>query len=125
MSLHIKFDAQLTVTKNLYQLARGNKSGSYKLFDTDFLQALGSSQFLQSADINSLVLYAIDILEAELRQTTLQRHLSAFKTYFLAVAGTLLRTLVSARRSASLTRAGTTSDTLTRFYRTISRFQSM
>ena len=122
MCRYIKLGSQLSVSKNLDQLIGRDETGSYQFLNTDLSQRLGIGQSLKRGDVDSLVLYTVDILEAEFGQTTLQRHLTAFKSNLLAITGTLFGTLMTASRSAAHTGTRTATDSFACLRRTISRF---
>ena len=122
MSTNFQTQSDLTVAKNLHQLGRRNKASGYKFLQTYSLQFISLCQSLDCRKIDSLVFYTVDVLETKLRQTTLQRHLTAFETDFLTIARTLLGTLMTARRSATHARTRAATNSLTRVRRTICRF---
>jgi len=121
VSLNGEFGFQFAVTQDLNELGLGDEASLMEFNETDFLQFLSFSECLEGSQVDSLILHAVDILETELRQTTLHRHLTTFETDFFAVTGTGLSTLMTA--SGGTTEAGTcaTSDTLSGLDRAGSR----
>ena len=97
MCLNGQFSLELTIAKYLDEVFGRHIAGCVEFFYANLLQILRFCDCLQHREIDSLVFYTIDVLEAELGQTTLQRHLATFKTNLLAITGTLLGTLVTAR----------------------------
>ena len=71
--------------------------------------SLGKS--VEGIDVDTDILNAVDVLEAELGKATIDGHLTTFETNLLVIARTSLGTLVTTGGSATFTRAGTTSDT--------------
>ena len=112
MCLYNQLCLEFAITEHLYEMLGRNETCSNQLFDANLLQVLGFSQSLQSGKVDGLVLYTVDVLETELGQTALQRHLTAFKTDFLAITRTLLGTFVTTRRRTALARTGTATNTL-------------
>ena len=115
MGFNIDLLGEFAIAQHFNEVLGRNEAGSYEVFDTNFLKVLGFSQCLDCSDIDSLVLYAIDVLKTMLGKTALKRHLTTFKTNLLAVTGTLLGTLVTTSRSAAHTGTGTATNSLARF----------
>src|SRR3954452_16334125 len=67
-------------------------------------------ELIEFRQVYDCVFLTEDILEAALRKTPVQRHLSAFETAHLAVAADCLRTLVAPAGSFSATRPHTAAD---------------
>src|SRR5262245_35224717 len=63
----------------------------------DNRQFLFVGKRLEHIEIDAAVFHAVDVLEAELRQTALERHLATFMTALLRIARTRLRTFVATR----------------------------
>ncbi len=94
---HSKLSLEFTISKNLHQLLCRDEASCDEFLTTNLLKILCLSESLNRIEINRFILYTVDILETELRHTTLQRHLTAFETNLLAVARTCLSTLVTTR----------------------------
>ena len=91
------FGRKRPVAQNFYQIVARYETGCTEVFQCDFLQLLGFCNFLDCIKPDRHILYTIDILETEFRQTALQRHLTAFETDLFLIARTLLGTFVAAR----------------------------
>ena len=103
---------QRTVTQNLHLVVRRYESGRNQRLEIDGREFLLRSQLIERRKVDGLVLHTLQVRETELRQTALQRHLTALETELRLVARTRLSTLVTAARIADATRTGTAADTL-------------
>ena len=95
MSFNIDLGGEFAVTQNLDKLARRDETGGNEVGYRHFLKLLGICHSLNDVQIDSFVFNAVDILEAELRNTALQRHLTTFETNLLGITRTLLSTLMT------------------------------
>ena len=125
MGLNVELALEFTDTENLDKSLVVDESSLNEFVDADGLQILLVGKALKDDKIDSLVLHTVDILEAVLGKTTLERHLTTFETNLLAVARASLSTLVTTSRSTAHTRAGTATDTLAGLYRAEGRLESM
>ena len=75
---------------------------------------------VQASDVHLGKGLCPDVLEAALRKTTVERHLTALKAAADTAAGTGLLPLHAARRSLAHTRADAAADTLARGTRSLS-----
>lgn len=66
MGLNVDFGSECAVAEYLDQAVLLEETGFNEFFRADFRQVLGLSQFCKDIQIDSLVLYAIDVLEAML-----------------------------------------------------------
>ena len=105
------------MAKDLHEVVLADETSLYELGLGDTAQPLSFGQGLQRSEVDGRVLYTVDVLEAELRQTTLDRHLTTFEADLLGVARAALSTLMTTRRGTPETRTWTTTDALTRLYR--------
>ena len=125
MSLYVEFALEFTNAQDFYEGLVVDESCFNELINANLLKVLLLSEGLKYGKIDSLVLHTVDILEAVLGKTTLERHLTTFETNLLAVARASLSTLVTTSRSTAHTRAGTATDTLAGLYRAEGRLESM
>ena len=125
MGLNVELALELTYTKNLDKGLVVDETSLNKFVDADGLEILLLSEGLKHDKIDGLVFDTVDILETVLGKTTLERHLTTFKTNLLAIAGACLSTLVTASGGTAHTRAGTTANALAGLYGTLSRLESM
>ena len=125
MGLNVELALELTYTKNLDKGLVVDETSLNKFVDADGLEILLLSKALKDDKIDSLVLHTVDVLETMLGKTTLERHLTTFKTNLLAIAGACLSTLVTASGGTAHTRAGTTANALAGLYGTLSRLEIM
>ena len=66
MSLHGEFGFQFTIGQNLNKSLAVDETCGYEFFDTDLLKLLCFGQGLERAEVDGLVLYAVDVLETKL-----------------------------------------------------------
>ena len=125
MGLNVELALELTYTKNLDKGLVVDETSLNKFVDADGLEILLLSEGLKHNKIDGLVFDTVDILETVLGKTTLERHLTTFKTNLLAIAGACLSTLVTASGGTAHTRAGTTANALAGLYGTLSRLEIM
>ena len=125
MGLNVELALELTYTKNLDKGLVVDETSLNKFVDADGLEILLLSEGLKHDKIDGLVFDTVDILETVLGKTTLERHLTTFKTNLLAIAGACLSTLVTASGGTAHTRAGTTANALAGLYGTLSRLEIM
>ena len=125
MGLNVELALELTYTKNLDKGLVVDETSLNKFVDADGLEILLLSEGLKHDKLDGLVFDTVDILETVLGKTTLERHLTTFKTNLLAIAGACLSTLVTASGGTAHTRAGTTANALAGLYGTLSRLEIM
>lgn len=125
MGLNVELALEFTDTENLDKSLVVDESSLNEFVDADGLQILLVGKALKDDKIDSLVLHTVDVLETMLGKTTLERHLTTFKTNLLAIAGACLSTLVTTSGGTAHTRAGTTANALAGLYGTLSRLEIM
>ena len=125
MGLNVELALEFTDTENLDKSLVVDETSLNEFVDADGLQILLVGKALKDDKIDSLVLHTVDVLETMLGKTTLERHLTTFKTNLLAIAGACLSTLVTASGGTAHTRAGTTANALAGLYGTLSRLEIM
>ena len=125
MGLNVELALEFTDTENLDKSLVVDETSLNEFVDADGLEILLLSEALKHDKIDSLVLHTVDVLETVLGKTTLERHLTTFKTNLLAIAGACLSTLVTASGGTAHTRAGAAADALAGLYRTLSRLECM
>lgn len=125
MGLNVELALEFTDTENLDKSLVVDETSLNEFVDADGLEILLLSEALKHDKIDSLVLHTVDVLETVLGKTTLERHLTTFKTNLLAIAGACLSTLVTASGGTAHTRAGTTANALAGLYGTLSRLEIM
>ena len=125
MGLNVELALEFTDTENLDKSLVVDETSLNEFVDADGLEILLLSEALKHDKIDSLVLDTVDVLETVLGKTTLERHLTTFKTNLLAIAGACLSTLVTASGGTAHTRAGTTANALAGLYGTLSRLEIM
>ena len=125
MGLNVELALEFTDTENLDKSLVVDETSLNKFVDADGLEILLLSEGLKHDKIDGLVFDTVDILETVLGKTTLERHLTTFKTNLLAIAGACLSTLVTASGGTAHTRAGTTANALAGLYGTLSRLEIM
>ena len=125
MGLNVELALEFTDTENLDEGLVVDETSLNEFVDADGLEILLLSEALKHDKIDSLVLHTVDVLETVLGKTTLERHLTTFKTNLLAIAGACLSTLVTASGGTAHTRAGTTANALAGLYGTLSRLEIM
>ena len=125
MGLNVELALEFTDTENLDKSLVVDETSLNEFVDADGLEILLLSEGLKHDKIDGLVFDTVDILETVLGKTTLERHLTTFKTNLLAIAGACLSTLVTASGGTAHTRAGTTANALAGLYGTLSRLESM
>ena len=92
-----KLMGQRAVAKDFHQGILAYQTRCAKIFHSYFLYLGSLGQRLESVEIDGLIFHTVDVLEAKLGHTALQRHLTAFKTDLTLVAGTRFSTLVTTR----------------------------
>ena len=125
MGLNVELALEFTDTENLDKSLVVDETSLNEFVDADGLEILLLSEGLKHDKIDGLVFDTVDILETVLGKTTLERHLTTFKTNLLAIAGACLSTLVTASGGTAHTRAGTTANALAGLYGTLSRLEIM
>lgn len=125
MGLNVELALEFTDTENLDKSLVVDETSLNEFVDADGLEILLLSEALKHDKIDGLVLHTVDVLETVLGKTTLERHLTTFKTNLLAIAGACLSTLVTASGGTAHTRAGTTANALAGLYGTLSRLEIM
>lgn len=95
----------------------------YQNVYADFLQTLFGGQFFERIQVDTGIFHTVDVLEAGFGNTSVERHLTAFKTDFTAVAGAGLGTLVASAGRLPVTRAVTATQTFVGLDRTFGGFQ--
>ena len=65
VSLHGEFGFQFTIGQNLNKSLAVDETCGYEFFDTDLLKLLCFGQGLERAEVDGLVLYAVDVLETK------------------------------------------------------------
>ncbi len=88
MCFYLKGCAEVTLTEYLHLLFAVDETSLTQFGKTYLLIATVFGKLLKGRKVNCKVLLVIDVLESSLRNTTLQRHLTAFETYLSAVART-------------------------------------
>ena len=78
--------AQRTIAEYLDKSFLSNQTGFAKIVNRNFCKITSCGQCFKSIEIDSFILNSVDILEAEFRNATLQRHLTSLKSYLAAVA---------------------------------------
>ena len=112
VGLDLDGGGELTVTEDLDQFALGGETAADEGLDIELLQALALEERLQGGDVDALVLDTGGVLETELRETALDRHLAAFETDLVLVTGTGLGALGTTGGSAALTGTLSATDSL-------------
>jgi broad-specificity NMP kinase len=103
---------KFATAKDLDAVLAGDKTILLQNIDAEVGDILGLGEGVQSVDVDTDVLNTVDILETELGDTAVERHLATLETDLLVVARAGLGTLVTACGSATFARTGTTADTL-------------
>jgi hypothetical protein len=80
VSLHREGFRNRTVTQDLHFVVRRDEAGSYQRVDRHLRQVFLGCEFFERRKVDRLEFHSLQIGEAELRQATLQRHLTAFET---------------------------------------------
>ena len=86
MGRNFELSFQLTVAKNLDEFLAVCQVSSLQLLDSDLGEVLFLSKLLECREVYSEILLVVDVLEASLRNATLQRHLTTFETNLSLVA---------------------------------------
>ena len=87
MRIDGQFAGQFALAENLNQIFFLNQTVGNQDFGGDFRDVGLFENILQGADIDGIVLNAVDVFETALRQDSIDRHLAAFETNFAAIAG--------------------------------------
>src|SRR5690606_31001247 len=107
---------QLTVAQNLDQIVLVRESVLDKGIHCDFVLYTGVvHQILKFVQIDSSVFLSVDVLETKLGNTSLQRHLTTFKSDFLGISRSGFGSFVSTGSSASFTGTLSPSNTFSFF----------
>lgn len=114
---------QLATTQDFDAVLTGNQSILFENLNIKVLDILSLSKCVKGIDIDTDILYAVDVLEAKLRQATIDGHLTAFEPNFLMVTRPGLCTLITTRSRTALTGTGTAADTLRMFNGTFGGFE--
>ena len=107
--------AELSFTQDLNQVFLLGQTIGNQNIGSDFSNIGLLENVLQRADVDGAVFHTVDVLEAALRQDSIDRHLTAFETNLAAVAGTRLGSLVTTGGGTALARALSTSYSFTSF----------
>ena len=114
MCFNGQFSRECAITQDLNELGFSHETSLVEFSYADLLQFFRFSESLESREVDSLIFHTVDILKAELRQTTLHRHLTTLETDFLAITGARFSTLVTTGRSTAESRTGTSADATAR-----------
>lgn len=107
ISLDRKGGLDLSVAKYLDAVGLPAETGRLDLIDTELLESCLCRYDLEVGEVDGRILDPGGIVESELGDLPLDRHLAAFKTNLVLVTGASLRALVAACGSAAF--AGTLS----------------
>ena len=103
---------QFATTENLDAVLGRNQTILTESLEGEIGDILGLSQRVEHIEIDADILDAVDVLETELGQTAIDRHLTTFETDLLVITGTSLGTLVTAGGGTAFTGTGATADAL-------------
>jgi len=109
VSRYVQLAAKFSLTQNLNQVFLFSQTIGNQNFRSDFRNVGLLENVLQRADVDGAVFHTVDVLEAALRQDSVDRHLAAFETDLAAVTGTRLCALVTTGGGAALAGALSTS----------------
>ncbi len=96
MSLDVNLGRKFAISENLDKLVLVDETSLNQIFNTNLFKFLGLYEFLDYIQVDGLILDTVDVLETELRNSTLKRHLSTFETNLFLVTRSCLGTLVTA-----------------------------
>ena len=102
---------QFTTAENLDAILGRDQTVLTESLECELSDILGLGNRIEHIQIDSDILDTVDVLEAKLGQTTVDRHLAAFETDLLVVTRTGFGTLVTTGGGAALTGTGATADT--------------
>ena len=102
---------QFAATENLDAVLGGNQTVLTERLEGELGDVLGFGKRIEQVEVDTYVLNTIDVLEAELGQTTIDGHLATFETYLLVITRTGFGTLVTTGGGTALAGTGTTADT--------------
>ena len=88
MGFHFEFGCQSTITQNFDDVIFSDQTCIRQVLRINNCYILFLCQSLNCLKIDCLIFFATVIVETKLRKTTLQRHLTTFKTEFLRIART-------------------------------------
>ena len=66
MSYNIELCSNSTISKNLHELVVRNETSCYEFFYANLSETLSFSEALKSAEVDCLVLYAVNVLKPNL-----------------------------------------------------------
>ena len=110
MSSDVDGLVKFTTTENLNTILAGDETVLLEDINNEIGYILGFSKIVEGVDVDTYLLDAVDVLEAELGQTTIDGHLTTFEADFLVITRTRLGTLVTTSGSTALARASTTTN---------------
>ena len=102
--------SKLTVAENLHLVILGNETGCHECIEVNYRKTL-LAQSLECGEIHGLVFHPGRVLESELGQTPLNRHLTALESDFVTITGAGLGTVHTAGRLSAVTGALAPADT--------------
>ena len=112
VGLDLYSSGNLTIAEHFHQFAFGGDSGGDEGIHIEFLEAELLAEGLDGGNVHTFVSYTGRVAETELRETALDRHLTAFETDLVLVTGTGLGTFGTTGGSTALTGTLTTTDAL-------------
>ncbi len=99
---------QLATTQNLNAILTGNQAILLEDINIEVGDVFCFSKGIEYIDVNTHILYTVDVFESKLGQTTIDGHLTTFETNLLMVTRTGLCTFVTTCSGATFARACTT-----------------
>ena len=111
MSSDVDSLGEFATTQDLNPVLARNEAVLLQHVNVEVGNILSLGESIESINVDSDILDAVDVLETELRNATIERHLTALEADLLVVTGASLGTLVTAGSGTAFTGTGTTADT--------------
>ena len=108
---NFQLGCEFTVAQNLHLVVLGNKTGGDEYIEIDHRDVPPLAQSLKGGKVHRLVLHSGGILESELGQTPLDRHLASLESDLVTIAGAGLGAVHTAGRLSTVTGAFAPADT--------------
>ena len=86
----------VAVAEDLHEVILVEAAVLHQPFESNLGEVRLRSILGELRDVKGEILYAVGVIEAKLRQSTLERHLTTFEAKLLVVAGAALCTLMTA-----------------------------
>src|SRR5574344_1064735 len=110
MSRNFECYGKRAATQNLHTVVFRNETGVDQRFQINRLQRFLLGQAFEQFKVHALVFDTFEVCKTVLGQTSLQRHLTSFKSNLRSITRTRLGTFTTARAGSAISRALTATD---------------